>query len=140
MHIRLDPPELGALQVSVQMKDGVMTATFQTSNDDATKLLSHSLGQLKHALETQGVSVDKLHVTQGPRDEKGADEESGQQKQGSSDNPSARRNNSAAKSFSACGADSPTEAIRWIWSREELNHRIIESLKEPSYFNDSMIR
>src|SRR5581483_1130724 len=68
MHIRLDPPELGALQVSVHMQDGVMTATFQTSNDDATRMLSHTLGQLKHVLESQGVSVDKLHVTQTPRD------------------------------------------------------------------------
>jgi flagellar hook-length control protein FliK len=91
MHIRLDPPELGALQVSVHMQDGVMTATFQTSNDDATKLLSHSLGQLKHALETQGVSVDKLHVTQAPRDEKSGNDENGQQRQGAQDNASARQ-------------------------------------------------
>ncbi|HTL29668.1 MAG TPA: flagellar hook-length control protein FliK, partial [Tepidisphaeraceae bacterium] len=69
MHIRLDPPELGALQVRVTMQDGVMTAAFETSNDDATKLLSHSLSQLKHALESQGVSVDKLHVQQSPRNE-----------------------------------------------------------------------
>jgi flagellar hook-length control protein FliK len=69
MHIRLDPPELGALQVRVSMQDGVMTAAFETSNDDATKLLSHSLSQLKHALESQGVSVDKLHVQQSPRNE-----------------------------------------------------------------------
>lgn len=68
MQIRLDPPELGALQVSVHMQNGVINATFQTSNDDATKVLSHSLTQLKHALETQGVSVDKLHVQQAPRD------------------------------------------------------------------------
>ena len=67
--IRLDPPELGALQVLVHMRDGAMTASFQTSSDDATKLLSHSLGQLKQVLESQGVSVDKLHVQQAPRDQ-----------------------------------------------------------------------
>ena len=70
MQIRLDPPELGALQVSVHMQNGVMSATFQTSNDDATKVLSHSLSQLKAALEAQGVTVDKLHVQQSPRDQK----------------------------------------------------------------------
>jgi flagellar hook-length control protein FliK len=70
MHIRLDPPELGALQVTVHMEDGVMSAMFQTSTDDATRLLSHSLSQLKHVLETQGVSVEKLHVQQSPRDER----------------------------------------------------------------------
>ena len=35
MHIRLDPPELGALQVTVHMEDGVMSAMFQTSTDGA---------------------------------------------------------------------------------------------------------
>ncbi len=62
MQIRLDPPELGPLSVTVNMKDGVMTATFQASNDEATKLLSHSLSQLKSGLEAAGMSVDKLHV------------------------------------------------------------------------------
>jgi flagellar hook-length control protein FliK len=68
MHIRLDPPELGALQVSVQMRDGIMTAAFHTSTDEATRVLSHSLTQLKHALEQQGVSIEKIHVQQSPRD------------------------------------------------------------------------
>jgi flagellar hook-length control protein FliK len=68
MQIRLDPPELGALQVTVEMRDGTMNATFQTSNDDATRLLSHSLGQLKTALESQGVTIDKIQVQQAPKD------------------------------------------------------------------------
>ena len=69
MQIRLDPPELGALQVMVHMQDGVVTASFQTSNDDATKLLSHSLSQLKQVLESQGVSVERLQVSQAPKDQ-----------------------------------------------------------------------
>jgi len=89
MRIRLDPPELGALQVMVHMRDGVMTASFETSNDEATKLLSHSLVQLRHALETQGVSVDKLHVQQGPRDQQAGNEDG--RDQHPSDNPSARQ-------------------------------------------------
>ena len=89
IHIRLDPPELGALQVSIHMQDGVMTASFQTSNDDATKLLSHSLAQLKHVLESQGVSVDKLHVSQAPRDQQSSNEDNRQQPGG--ENPQARQ-------------------------------------------------
>jgi flagellar hook-length control protein FliK len=69
MQIRLDPPELGALQVTVEMRNGTVNATFQTSNDDATRLLSHSLGQLKSALESQGVNVDRIQVQQAPRDQ-----------------------------------------------------------------------
>ena len=72
MQIRLDPPELGALQVTVEMRNGVMSATFQTSNDDATRLLSHSMGQLKTALESQGVTVEKIQVQQSPRDQQSA--------------------------------------------------------------------
>lgn len=75
MQIRLDPPELGALQVSVEMRDGAMTATFHTSNDDATRLLSHSLGQLKTALESQGVTVEKIQVQQSPKNESSQSQE-----------------------------------------------------------------
>ena len=52
----------------VRMRDGVMTATFEASNDQAARLLTHSLGQLKTALESQGVSVGRLHVEQAPKD------------------------------------------------------------------------
>jgi flagellar hook-length control protein FliK len=67
MQVRLDPPELGALSVIVRVHEGVMSASFETSNDQATRLLSHSLAQLKSSLEAQGVSVGKLHVQQAPR-------------------------------------------------------------------------
>jgi flagellar hook-length control protein FliK len=82
MHIRLDPPELGALQVTVRMIDGVLNASFETSNDQAAKLLSHSLSHLKHVLESQGVSVDKLQVQQSPRSEQNnSSNNEGQQRQ-----------------------------------------------------------
>jgi flagellar hook-length control protein FliK len=81
MRIRLDPPELGELQVSVHVRDGVLSAAFETASDDATRLLSHSLSQLKHALETQGLSVDKLHVQQSPRNERAGDNEPRQQQE-----------------------------------------------------------
>ncbi|HEV8293524.1 MAG TPA: flagellar hook-length control protein FliK, partial [Tepidisphaeraceae bacterium] len=68
MHIRLDPPELGALNVQIDVRDGIVTAFFQTSNDEATRLLSHSLTQLRTTLESAGVSVDKLQVQQSPRE------------------------------------------------------------------------
>lgn len=69
MQIRLDPPELGALMVQVTMRDGLMDASFQTSNAEASQMLSHSLTQLKHSLETAGVNVDRITVAQAPRNE-----------------------------------------------------------------------
>lgn len=82
MHLRLDPPELGAMQVTVRMLDGVMTATFQTGSDEAAKLLSHTLHQLKGALEAQGVSVDKLQVQQTPKDFDSSARNDGERSQG----------------------------------------------------------
>jgi flagellar hook-length control protein FliK len=72
MRIRLDPPQLGALQVTVRVQDGVVTAAFETSSDEATRLLGHSLNHLKSVLESHGVSVDKLQVQQSPREEQPA--------------------------------------------------------------------
>lgn len=69
MRIRLDPPELGPLSVTVRLRNGVMEASFETSSDDAARLLSHSLGALKTSLESQGVSVERLHVQQAPKSE-----------------------------------------------------------------------
>jgi flagellar hook-length control protein FliK len=91
MSIRLDPPELGALQITVKMENGVMSASFQTSNEQATRLLSHSLSQLKTALETQGISVDRLHVHQASKSEgsSGQNEDS-DGKQSSSDGRSSQ--------------------------------------------------
>jgi flagellar hook-length control protein FliK len=74
MQIRLDPPELGTVQVTIHMKNGVMSAAFETANDESTRLLSHSLGQLKSSLEATGVAVEKMHVQQAPKqDGKGTD-------------------------------------------------------------------
>lgn len=68
MQLRLDPPELGTITVRIDLRDGAVAAAFQTTNDQTTQLLSHSLGQLKHALESQGVSVEKLQVERTPQE------------------------------------------------------------------------
>jgi flagellar hook-length control protein FliK len=75
MQIRLDPPELGVLQVMVRVNDGMISASFQTSNDQATRLLSHSLAQLKSALQTTGVGVERLSVQQSKPDEQAAQQD-----------------------------------------------------------------
>lgn len=82
MRVRLDPPELGALDVALKMVEGKMTASFTTSNDQATQLLSHSLNQLKGALETAGIQVDRLEVRQAAPTSASSDRDStGQQQQ-----------------------------------------------------------
>jgi flagellar hook-length control protein FliK len=80
MRIRLDPPQLGALQVTVQIRDGVITASFETSSDEATRLLGHSLNHLKSVLESHGVGVDKLQVQQAPKDQNAENHQDPQQR------------------------------------------------------------
>ena len=69
MRLRLDPPELGPLSVTVRLRNGVMEASFEASSEGAAKLLSHSLGALKTSLESQGVNVERLNVQQVPKDQ-----------------------------------------------------------------------
>lgn len=70
VQLRLDPPSLGKINVQVTIDDaGVMSASMQTTNDEATRLLSHSLHQLKTSLEAAGVSVDRIQVKQAPQSE-----------------------------------------------------------------------
>ncbi|MGF1632336.1 MAG: flagellar hook-length control protein FliK [Phycisphaerae bacterium] len=66
MQIRLDPPELGAMNVTVKVVNGQVTAEFQTATAAAAKLLSHSLNHLKASLETGGMTVDKIQVRHVP--------------------------------------------------------------------------
>jgi flagellar hook-length control protein FliK len=75
MSIRLDPPELGAMQITVKIASGVISASFQTSSDQATRLLTHTLGDLKSALESQGVNVDSLHVHQSSKSENSSNQQ-----------------------------------------------------------------
>lgn len=105
MQLRLDPPELGALHVTVRMQDGLMSAAFETSNDQATKLLSHSLGDLKTVLESQGVSVEKLQVRQTRQEQPG---------QGSSEE---RRQGSGAQDPDARREQQRRELLQRMWRR-----------------------
>ena len=60
--IRLDPPELGVVRVQMHMDRGTVSVDFHAGQESVRTLLSHQLGQLKHLLEVQGLTVDKLQV------------------------------------------------------------------------------
>ena len=60
--IRLDPPNLGTVRVSVSLDKGTLTAQFQSSSDSVRDLLKSNMEKLKSVLESQGVSVDRLSV------------------------------------------------------------------------------
>lgn len=64
--IRMMPPELGQVRVDIVMDGGKVTANFQTESESIQNLMSRELGQLRTALEKQGLTVERLEVTQRP--------------------------------------------------------------------------
>jgi len=84
MQISLSPPELGDLQLNVQVRDGALSAIIQTTTDTAARLLGHNLNQLKSSLEGAGVTVEKLQVSQAPRNTASNSDQSQQEERQSS--------------------------------------------------------
>jgi flagellar hook-length control protein FliK len=62
MSMRLTPPELGELRVQMTLSRGVVTAEFQASTAHAHSLLERGMNTLRAALESQGLTVDRLTV------------------------------------------------------------------------------
>jgi flagellar hook-length control protein FliK len=62
--ITLYPQHLGQVDVKLTMQDGVLTAQFTAGTALGKDLLENQLPQLRAALQTQGLQVDKLVVNQ----------------------------------------------------------------------------
>ena len=66
MTMRLNPPELGEVRVQMSLSRGVVSAEFQATTSQAHALLDRNLTVLRHALESQGLTVDRLNVHAAP--------------------------------------------------------------------------
>lgn len=62
--MRLDPPELGPIKVSISIQDGVAQAAFVASNATVRQALENSLADLHQALQEKGLSLGQAHVEQ----------------------------------------------------------------------------
>jgi flagellar hook-length control protein FliK len=93
------------------VKNGVVTASFETSNDQATKMLSHSLGQLKEALESQGITVGKMHVQQAPKNQTAGNDSS----ESESDSDQSKENTSSSQQD-----EQRRETLRRMWEKLSL--------------------
>ncbi|NLY34360.1 MAG: hypothetical protein GX040_06530 [Alcaligenaceae bacterium] len=65
--MRLDPPELGPIKVSISIQDGVAQAAFVASNAAVRQALENSLADLHQALQEKGLSLGQAHVGQQDR-------------------------------------------------------------------------
>ena len=62
LSLRLYPPAMGAVRIRMSMMDGVVRVTLIAYQSQARALLTQQIHQLRDALETQGLSVDRLQV------------------------------------------------------------------------------
>jgi flagellar hook-length control protein FliK len=60
--IRLDPPNMGTLQVKVQLENGTLNAQFLSDQPLVRGLLTEHMDRLRSVLEGQGIVVDRLVV------------------------------------------------------------------------------
>jgi flagellar hook-length control protein FliK len=72
MLMRLDPPELGQLRVQMTIQRGIVTAQFDASTPEARALLDKSMAVLRTALESHGLTVERLTVNHAPASTPGA--------------------------------------------------------------------
>ena len=62
VRIRLHPPELGALEISLNMKQQTLQASIITDTDAAREVLQQNLPQLQAKLAEQGIKVEKFEL------------------------------------------------------------------------------
>ncbi|MEM9063926.1 MAG: flagellar hook-length control protein FliK [Planctomycetota bacterium] len=65
--LRLNPEGLGSLRIGMEVSGGKVTATLEATNDAARELLKGDLPQLRSALESRGLVVDRLTVATAER-------------------------------------------------------------------------
>jgi len=63
--LRLEPPHLGTVHMTVTAANGAVTAAIQTSTESAKQVLESDLAGLKQALGDAGVKVDSINVSVG---------------------------------------------------------------------------
>ncbi|MFD0587582.1 flagellar hook-length control protein FliK [Paenibacillus sp. GCM10027627] len=62
----LFPEQLGQVDVRISMQNGLLTAVFQADTAAAKDMLENQMAQLRAALQAQGLTIEKLEVTQSP--------------------------------------------------------------------------
>jgi flagellar hook-length control protein FliK len=66
MTMRLQPADLGAMRVQMNLARGVVSASFQVTTAPALAMLEDNLSTLRTALERQGLTVERLTVQMTP--------------------------------------------------------------------------
>ncbi|MGV3605088.1 MAG: flagellar hook-length control protein FliK [Planctomycetaceae bacterium] len=62
VRLRLSPPELGSVKISMTVQDGVMVAKLETETTTAQALINDNLQALRDRLQEQGIRVERFDV------------------------------------------------------------------------------
>ena len=65
LHLELKPPELGRVELRVEMRDGVLHASIHAEHEGAGQAVRDALGDLRDRLNAQGVRTGDLTVSDG---------------------------------------------------------------------------
>lgn len=87
IQLRLSPPELGSLRITIEVKQGVVTATLETETAAARNVLLDNLPALRERLAEQEIRIDKFDVDVG-RDGQQRDKHGAQDRQPDRPQPS----------------------------------------------------
>lgn len=76
--LRLHPPELGTLQMTLKIEANVMSAHLEVENSLAKEALLNNLQSLRDRLSDQGMSIDRFEVEVRTDSQSGANSSSGE--------------------------------------------------------------
>jgi flagellar hook-length control protein FliK len=77
--LQLNPVELGQVTVILSVHQGEVKATIRADQPESAGILREQMGQLKAALEAEGLKVKELDVQTSLREELAADQRDGHQ-------------------------------------------------------------
>ena len=77
--LQLDPPELGQLRLDIKMQHHEMTLRVAADTADVARLIESRLGELRDALATHGIRIDRSEVVVRSHGTENANPQSGQQ-------------------------------------------------------------
>ncbi len=70
--LRLDPPELGRVQLTISVANNEVSAVIRADSPEAGKVITEQLQQIREVLEQQGLKVQKLEVQTQLQEERGS--------------------------------------------------------------------
>ncbi|RUO24510.1 hypothetical protein CWE09_11710 [Aliidiomarina minuta] len=72
--IRLDPPDLGRMQIRINLSQEQTAVSFQVTNPQAREALEQSIPRLRELLEEQGLNLSEANVSEQSEQQAGSDE------------------------------------------------------------------